>query len=265
MTTVREDPDFSSGASLIPPEKPFRWRRRILSRWGVVYTVAGNGEIALGEARCTVGPGDLLLCAPEMEHCYTGFPGWRYLWFHLLPPDGIELPDGPEPVPGVVTLHFSEWRERRRVLRDLLEAHALELQRLSGWFELATALLRNVLLRAACCREPGGDGGRLRRALRLLSAAGEPCPIDEVARCCGMSRAVFYRFFRERTGCTPREYRERLALRHAQALLRDSAWFRRRNCCAARFFGPLLFFEPVPEILRTVADGVPARICGAQR
>lgn len=109
MTTVREDPDFSSGASLIPPEKPFRWRRRILSRWGVVYTVAGNGEIALGEARCTVGPGDLLLCAPEMEHCYTGFPGWRYLWFHLLPPDGIELPDGPEPVPGVVTLHFSEW------------------------------------------------------------------------------------------------------------------------------------------------------------
>ena len=50
---------------------------------------------------------------------------------------------------------------------------------------------------------------------------GEPISLDEVARAAGVSRNHVIRLFRRHYGMTPFQYRRRLRLRRAEALLRE--------------------------------------------
>jgi transcriptional regulator GlxA family with amidase domain len=75
--------------------------------------------------------------------------------------------------------------------------------------------------------EPGRGGlpgWRLRRVVDFMTEnLGRDIDVDELVRCCGLSRAQFFRAFRQSTGQTPHRYLVGLRLERARTLLETSS------------------------------------------
>ena len=53
----------------------------------------------------------------------------------------------------------------------------------------------------------------------MNSDYGKPCTLDDYAATCNMSKFHFLRVFKEITGASPIEYRNRIRIEHAKELL----------------------------------------------
>lgn len=210
------DADFAINHAVIQKDG-FAWSRRIRDLPGGLFCLSGDGRITLGAREAQTGPGDFMVYQGRESYEFRSGPRWEFIWFHCLPsPEVRELMRFEEELPGLSRIRFSG-TERRRVVRELLEARELELLRPPFWRIQACLLAENVLVRA--CRAAGrSDGdGRMRRALKLLTEWD--VPIDGIAQRCCMSRTAFYARFRAAFGCSPQQCRERIRMRQAAALL----------------------------------------------
>ena len=214
--------DFRSGHTLLDARHRSDWLRRYVGLYGFLYFSNGGGELESAGNRMTVEAGDALLLSPGMtQRFHTGPEGWEIWWFHFLPdPFFSDSLNWPETIPGVgrVTLPRHPWFEGM-----LAEAQELEWRRPPRWFAAARGLVVAALCFARHRIELENSGGdrRIATAQKLLISHPD-WPLDEVARKCSLSRAVFFDRFRAECGVSPHRYRELRQLRKGAELLENT-------------------------------------------
>ncbi len=226
-TQNTQSPDFREkliiGASFERQKaKRIPWRKDFIDRPGVLLTVSGNGEIFFEDAHQKLTAGDLVLYDPLPQHLFAGDPEWNFYWFHL--PESIlkeyrRTPYNTE-VPGVRLAHF-EKQAFCRIRLEVQEAYLLALQQPQNWEKLTELLLRVILCRAFNCIDSGlrKMESPLNNALPLLTKFDSKLNTAELARRCGMSRALFFQEFRKQFGCPPKQYRNNLLITKAKGML----------------------------------------------
>jgi len=198
--------------------------------WNGILIKSGSGWIQIDGKKYFFSKGDFLL--RRRDHgCIMHFtPRSHYLYFGMVPDSKLYAVGTywDSPLDGLLVFHFPE-KEFAKAYQALHESAELDANRPLGYFNLAYALAENVILRAeflsrqqADCQvelqEPG-----IAKAIRLLGQADNTDPIENIARECAYSRAVFFRKIREATGCSPHVYREKIRLRRARELLLKSS------------------------------------------
>lgn len=221
-----QDADFFSGRTDVIENSSYQWRSHWLHDWSLIATLAGHGEIVLGERVFKSEPGELILIAPEHPHIFRTEPGWNLIWFHfLMRPHLTAEIHWPEEVPGLRRRRLTG-ADFRRVKAALLEALQLDHRRAPGWHGLAYTLLEETLMRGFAGSSQNRDDGRewLARAQRLLlQGQAKTISVDRIAALCCMSRTKFYTAFKEATGVSPRAWRESQQLLRAQFLLQNTS------------------------------------------
>lgn len=213
-----EENDFVAGHTICPDET-YSWSQRLTASYGLVLTLAGKGQVSLGDVSMDVTQGDMLLLKPHCKHLFLSKHQWDILWFHFLPrPHIAHALEWTENVPGAGLIHLDD-TEFDTVRTALFEAHTLEYQRPHGWNPLAYLLLETAVVRGYNRNESKAESiiSQLNLAQRLLTETSEG--MDAIALRCGISRASLYTKFKKATGVSPRQYREYAILRRAIPLL----------------------------------------------
>ncbi len=227
METHTQSPDFGNslviGASFERQKaKRIPWRKDFIDHPGILLTVSGTGEIFFKDAHQQLVVGDLVLYDPLPQHLFAGSPEWNFYWFHF--PENIleEYQRTPynTKVPGVRLAHF-EKQSFCRIRLEVQEAYLLALQQPRNWEKLMELLLRVILCRAFSSIDSGLQKmeSPLNNALSLLTKFDSRLNVTELARRCGMSRALFFQEFRKQFGCPPKQYRNTLLITKAKGLL----------------------------------------------
>jgi len=220
-----EEQDLMTGHTIFRNNPGIRWYRRILptSGWGMVSTFSGSGSVFYKEESLKIQAGDILLMRPNYRYQFESDSDWDFIWVHLVPRRHIvEQLNFDEVITGAGLASFSP-AEMRRIHRDILEAHELETYRPQGWYLLAILLVESALQRVfnQWSSEYGYGLPEIQRAAKLL-ASDTTMDIDQIASMCKMSRSAFYQLFNQKMGCSPRQYREFLIMRHAESLLENT-------------------------------------------
>lgn len=224
--STREESSFCSGETIVTNQSGVEWVRLFRDAWGLIFTAGGEGNVCLDNEAFTLKRGDIALMSPECIPSFRAGTNWSIVWFRfLLRPHMAEKMSSLKDAPPISIAHLPV-PEYRRARHNLLEAHFLGFQRERGWYELAYMLLETVLVRFdnAIAADQNAADQRIVTAQKLLTAPGEPLSIDEVARRCGMSRAVLYQTFKQTVGVTPRHYREIHLFNRAKQLLVNTSW-----------------------------------------
>eukprot|EP00831_Metopus_contortus_P082049 TRINITY_DN8780_c0_g1_i1.p1 TRINITY_DN8780_c0_g1~~TRINITY_DN8780_c0_g1_i1.p1 ORF type:complete len:356 (+),score=44.81 TRINITY_DN8780_c0_g1_i1:196-1263(+) len=218
IKNAHEENDFVTGHTICTGEIP-SWSQRLTSSYGLVLTLAGKGNVSLGDAAVDIEQGDLLLLKPHWKHLFRSCDDWDILWFHFLPrPHIAHALEWLENAPGTGLIHLED-TEFDTVRTALLEAHTLEYQRTHGWNPLAYLLLESVVVRGynrSICKSESANAW-VSLAQRLLTETSDD--MDAIASRCGISRASLYTKFKKISGISPRQYREYAILRRAIPLL----------------------------------------------
>jgi len=218
IKNCNEENDFVTGHTICTGEKSV-WSQRLTASYGLILTLAGQGQISLGKAKIEVSAGDLLLLKPHWKHLFCASHQWDILWFHFLPrPHIAHALEWMDIIQGTGHTHLKD-AEFAAARAALTEAHNLEYQRPHGWSSLAYLLLETVVVRGynhSVCK-PETINERITLAQKLLTETNDD--MDAIASRCGMSRAAFYTKFKKASGVSPRQYREYAILRRAIPLL----------------------------------------------
>ncbi len=215
--------DFLSGnATYSHTPGDYSWEGLRTTDWNMLLVVKGEGCKVVSNGKTLDLPrGSLTLIAPGYPRFFLKKRVIQIIWFHFQMNNNINTePTWPERIPGFQQIQLPE-TEFRRVLRDLLEAHLLDDERPKGWFPLACGLIGNAFNRGnmITASEKDQEDSRIILAKKLLSDISVQTDMDAVAARCGMSRAMFYKHFKNAMGISPRQYREAYQLRKAQILL----------------------------------------------
>ena len=84
-------------------------------------------------------------------------------------------------------------------------------------------MIQEILLRGNMLNEKGLDREHIDFASRILRDFTSVGSMTELAEQCGLSRAVFFRKFRETFGMSPGQYREQQRLNHVRIQLENSS------------------------------------------
>ena len=198
--------------------------------WNGILVKSGSGSIQIDGKKHFFSKGDFLL--RRRDHgCIIHFtPKTHYLYFGMVPDSKLYAVGTywDSPLEGLLVFHFPE-KELQKAYQALHESVELDMKRPIGYFSLAYSLVENVILRAeflsrqqADCQVELQESG-ITKAIRLLGQVENEESIEDIARECGYSRAVFFRKIREATGCSPHAYREKIRLRRARELLLKSS------------------------------------------
>ena len=213
--------DFISGLRE-PGESNVKWIQRLTDSYGLVLPLSGEGEVSFDNESLPLNAGDMILMHPGVQHRFQCVKNFAYLWFHFIPRSHISRAlDWQEQIPGLGKVTFDK-EEFYKIQKDLREAHSLEFERPTGWYDLAYLLLESAIVRGynRLLKENSLEDPLIRTARKLLTESGES--IDRIAKCCGISRAAFYLKFKQETGISPRQYREYSMLRLAAHLLEST-------------------------------------------
>ncbi len=218
--------DFQGGRSLSLKNSSFY--SPSTGDWNLVLVLRGEGALRVDEARQPFVKGDLLLRCNDRGCHFEVTVGTDLLWFGLVPKQEL-LQVGKQwgsTLPGILHYHLQP-KEFRKVRMLLIESFRLDLERRGNGNPLAYSLTESVILRVEYLASLGTGPNRekepqMELALRLLADPENRQTPEEIARKCGFSRSVFFRKFREATGCTPRAYREKLRFREALRQLRET-------------------------------------------
>ncbi|MBN2294483.1 MAG: helix-turn-helix transcriptional regulator [Pirellulales bacterium] len=211
-----------------PASHSFAWERgRVLDQFGVVYIVHGKGEFESKQTGlCDLDKGDAFLVFPGVWHRYRPVSriGWEVYWVHFqgedaqrmqrrgfISPDEAVLKVGMNDAVLDPFIHLLDW----------LRAEPVGFQQMiaSGTMQIIAAMLGAVRNQAAGSH----IHDQVRRAKALLEEELDGLPLMEgIASELDMSRAHFFRIFKEHTGLTPYQYHLELKLNRARQMLRNS-------------------------------------------
>ena len=198
-----------------------------MDQFGIVYLVDGRGEF---DSKPT-GPldlekGDAVVVFPEAWHRYRPLKevGWEAYWVHFQGEDAQRLQDRGfiSPQEPVLKVGLNDATLDPFVhLLDRLRGEPAGFQQTiaAGTMQIIAAMLGAVR-----DREMGSHvHDQVRRGKALLEEETGGLPLMEgIAEELGMSRAHFFRIFKEYTGLTPYQYHLELKLNRARQMLRDS-------------------------------------------
>lgn len=186
------------------------------------FVSAGWAEVRHGDRCWRAGPGTGLVL-PVNWLRFQGFsPDARIvsLGLQVTWPDGQPLLDLDAPI------HLTD----PAVMELAIQAVALQAADGAAWLRARSALyafagswLEQLLAAGARIRSAGSGDTRLDRACRLLCEHPDlgPLPYAQLRTATGLSRTQLDRCFRQTLGCSPRQLRDRAALREARGLLAD--------------------------------------------
>lgn len=196
------------------------WPRKYLPLLGLIYVVRGRGRMHSGDRVFDTRQDMLLLLKANAELRFEALEEWDLYWFHfLMTPRQEQIADWPEEIPGLSAIQLPEGNF---VLPMLESALWLELTRPKYWDETIFSLLDSAIRYGRTRRSDSvatGDA-RILQAKELLSGTKE-LSMDELARRCGMSRTRLFAKFKEKTGMSPRSYRELVMMKKARRMLED--------------------------------------------
>lgn len=224
-----------------PASHSFDWERgRVLDQFGVVYLVHGEGEF---ESKLT-GPrrlseGDAFFVFPGVWHRYRPVDkvGGEVNWVLFQGEDaermqqrGFITPEEPVLKVGLNDTILDAFMH----LMDRLRTEPAGYQQMiaAGTMQIIASMLG-----AARNQKTGSHvHDQVRRAKMLLEADVEGPPLMEnIAAELDMSRASFFRMFKEHTGLTPYQYHLELKLNRARQMLRNSDLSAKHIACVLGF------------------------------
>lgn len=184
--------------------------------WRLYWNDSPGAYLLLPRSRLELGPGKVVLIPPHTVFGtgMRGTVGHLYVHFTL----GLDRAT----TPGPVFVHKPAPLERA-LLRKLVQAAAPG----ASTSALETTFKAQALLSIALSDVPreywGGrlTDARISRALELLSRPGPEADNREIAQSLGVHPRAFIRLFHEAIGHTPHQYRLRLRIERAAALLRE--------------------------------------------
>lgn len=206
--------DFTCGYKSIGAEA---WPGNRVGQWNLLIMLGGACRIVMAGHAVETEPHTILLIAPGKPRAFVATESWSCYWFHFSMP---RPPEWQVVAPGFFLFRPSR-PDYRRSLLALMDAHRVSMELKPGWHELVNNLVEGVVIRGNNASKCVSEDNRMHLARELLDARGKNYGMDVIARKCGMSRALFYRKFREAYGLSPRLYREQKMLRLAQVMIED--------------------------------------------
>ena len=190
--------------------------------WLLFYVAKGSERFFL-DGTVDAREGSFVLFKPfeRQEHIYLGEETGEFYYIHFTAPEGFSL-SGLESF----TVHAAK---PCAAVCDLFESVIDELQKkqphyealcAARLFELAALLAR----RTADLHDPKRlYSDRITYVIQLMNREyAKDHSLEDFAALCKMSRFHFLRIFKEITGCTPLEYRNRIRIAHAKEFLEDA-------------------------------------------
>ena len=216
------------------------------SDWLLFYVAEGSEDFSLtGEERMQEGSFILFRPFERQEHTHRDTRTGEFYYIHFDAPEGFD----PLGLCTSVIYHAP----RNTAVRDLFECVIAELQtKQHAYGKLCAAKLLELLAllarEAADSHAQGGrHTGQIAGIVQLFNREYfENHPLEHYAALCHMSKFHFLRVFREVTGSTPVEYKNRIRMEHAEMLLSDLAL-------------------PIQEIAAQLGYSSPAYFCEAFR
>ncbi len=212
-----------------PPTHAFDWMRgRVLDEYGIIYVVRDCGEFdSKSTGLIDVGAGNVILVFPGVWHRYRpgSETGWEVYWVHFQGENVRQLQQRGfiRCEEAVLTVGLDDAIIRPFVrLLDRLRMQSFGFQHMIAADTLE--ILAAVLAAA-------GNYGRDRQVDVLVQQAkvfleedveGVPC-MEDIATKLNLSRARFFRVFKEATGYSPYQYYMEARLARARHMLRDSS------------------------------------------
>jgi AraC-like DNA-binding protein len=211
-----------------PSTHYFAWERgRVLDQFGIIYLVRGKGEFeseATGKRQ--LEKGDVLFLFPEMWHRYRPVHnvGWEVYWVHFQGEDAWRLKNRNFITP------------KEPICRIGLNDAVLDLfVRLLDWLHAEPVHFQQIIAANTLQIIANTQGAvsnqaiesrlheQIRKAKALLEGNLQGLPqMDAVAAELEMSRAQFFRIFKEHVGLSPYQYHLELKFNRARQLLQNS-------------------------------------------
>ncbi|KKL19895.1 hypothetical protein LCGC14_2460900 [marine sediment metagenome] len=199
----------------------------MLDQFGVVYLVHGEGEF---DSRLTglhrLDKGDAFLVFPGVWHRYRPVckVGWEVYWVHFQGEDAQRLQQRNFITPEEPVLKVGLDDAVLDPLVHLLDWLRTEPVGFQQMIAVGTMQIIAAMLGAVRNQETGSHiHNQVRRAKALLEEDEEGLPrMERIAAELDMSRAHFFRIFKENTGLTPYQYHLELKLNRARQMLRNS-------------------------------------------
>ncbi len=212
------------------------------------WTVSGWGRLFLGQSEFRVAAGDLFVYVPgQFVRGRAGAAGWRYRWFTV---------DGPLALEVLAALGLSApWpKPGGRCPVELFDELEAEIANVAGGAEQrAGATLFEILSLAA--RRVGGGGSAACSGVveqcrdRIDAGFTDPfLDISGIAAGLRVHRSRLTRLFREQIGLPPGVYLQRLRLRHALKLLRETDLSIKEVSFASGFRDPSYFSRRIRQV-----------------
>ncbi len=191
-----------------------RWMSHDLDFWNLVVTTRGSCLIRNRFGELQMNPGDVLLCPPSLERFFTIDGCWGCFWFAFNLHISVNWP---QPVKEIYAMHPDD-ATLHRILDDAEEAYTLLAGQTGNVFPLVETLLESILLRGNADTFVKANS-RLEAAKNFIASAPEIRDFDTVAKQFGMSRAKFFRDFRNAYGTTPQKYHEKIKFQNVCSML----------------------------------------------
>lgn len=206
------------------------------------YCVTGCGELALGDARVSFGPGTVTVIPPNVPHAVLGGGegSWKYLFFNPEELLGEFYPDNPLFARKILEIIYRKERHyeagstgRLASVINMIADESAGRGNYSG--EYVRGLLLSLLMHVARegaedAKEP--DAAASHGGLMQLSAAldyigknyAQQIKVNELAAACNLSETHFRRLFVGYMGMTPSSYINLVRIRQACGLMRKTSY-----------------------------------------
>lgn len=195
------------------------WLSHDLDFWNLVITTKGTCLLRNRFGEYRMQPGDVLLSPPSKERWFSVDGSWSCFWFAFNLHIHINWK---EPVREIFIVQ-PDGATQRRILNDADEAVTLLAGQTGSAFPLAEMLIESILLRGNTDTFVKANP-QLEAARNFIASNLQPGSFDHVARQFGMSRAKFFRDFRNAYGMTPQKYQERIKLQNVCSMLANTEY-----------------------------------------
>lgn len=190
--------------------------------WNLLLNTQGRVRLTMNHRVMEIEAPSLTLVTPGLPREFAVRQNWNVFWIHCNLEHNVDVgAEWNEVMSGVrnLPLASSDFRNLRRLFADVCYIARIRQQ---GWYRLAYCIVQEIILRGNMITGRGLDTKHIELSQKLLANIDNFSTIDELAKSCSMSRAVFYRKFKETFGISPRRYRENEVMRKAQVLLEET-------------------------------------------
>ena len=191
--------------------------------WNLLLLESGSLRVLFNRESYVFNSGDLVLLAPGPFREFLVLQPLKIRWIHFNLDAHLQYrPEWPSRGKNVYLIH-PETAALNEFLRLFAEINDLCSFRRKGWYRLGYCMVQEILLRGNMLSEKGLDQEHIDFAARILRDVTAAASITELAEQCHLSRAVFFRKFRETFGMSPAQYREQQKLSYVRELLESTA------------------------------------------